>query len=93
MIDQIGAGRSFDAGHAPGGFPFGRGLNIQIRVLAIAPLVDALAQQGHGLFLPVEEKWYRVGAQDSGNRQFVVTDPDGCLLRFHQGLGSRPARK
>ena len=24
-------------------------------------------------------------------RQFVVADPDGYLLRFHEGLGERPA--
>jgi hypothetical protein len=26
-----------------------------------------------------------------GNRQFVVADPDGYLLRFHEALGTRPA--
>jgi len=25
-----------------------------------------------------------------GNRQFVVPDPDGYLLRFFQDLGERP---
>jgi hypothetical protein len=27
----------------------------------------------------------------AGNRQCVVADPDGYLLRFYTSLGSRPA--
>jgi len=90
MIDQIGQGRTFDAGHLPVTYPFGKGVNIQIRVPSIAPLVEALTRRKHPLFLPVEDKWYRVGAAEGGNRQFVVADPDGYLLRFFQDLGSRP---
>lgn len=92
MIDQIGQGRSFDAGHLPTGYPFGKGVNVQIRVAAIAPLVAALAALRRPLFLPVEDRWYRVGSQDVGNRQFVVADPDGYLLRFFQDLGGRPVQ-
>ena len=39
----------------------------------------------------MEERWYRVGAEARGNRQFWVQDPDGYLLRFFQDLGLRPA--
>lgn len=90
MIDQIGEGRTFDDGHLPTNYPFGKGLNVQIEVPSIAPLVEALARVEHALFLPVEDKWYRVGTEELGNRQFVVADPDGYLLRFFQDLGSRP---
>ena len=92
MIDQIGEGRAFDDGHLPTSHPFGKGLNVQIRVPSIEPLVDALSRNAHPLYLPVEEKWYRVGAGETGNRQFVVADPDGYLLRFFEDLGARPAR-
>ncbi|MCC5965092.1 MAG: VOC family protein [Natronohydrobacter sp.] len=92
MIDQIGKGRTFDDGHLPTGYPFGQGLNIQIRVPSIAPLVAALARNRHPLYLPVEDRWYRADDQEVGNRQFVVADPDGYLLRFFQQLGSRPRR-
>ena len=90
MIDQIGLGRTFDGGHAPDAPPFGRGLNVQIRVPAIRPLLEALERANWPLFLPPEDKWYRTGSVDSGNRQFVVADPDGYLLRFHEDLGERP---
>lgn len=92
MIDQIGLGRTFDNGHAPKNHPFGRGLNLQIEVDSIGPLLAALELADWPLFLPVEEKWYRRGAEETGNRQFVVADPDGYLLRFYQDLGSRPSR-
>ncbi|WP_247742865.1 VOC family protein [Shimia sp. R9_1] len=32
MLDQIDLGRSFDEGHLPTEYPFGRGLNVQIEV-------------------------------------------------------------
>jgi hypothetical protein len=35
----------------------------------------------------VEEKWYRVNDQETGNKQFLVQDPDGYLLRFFEDLG------
>ncbi len=91
MIDQIGEGRTFDDGHLPTEFPFGKGLNVQIRVPSIAVLVAMLTENQHTLYLPVEDRWYRVGAEESGNRQFVVADPDGYLLRFFEELGSRSA--
>lgn len=41
----------------------------------------------------MEERWYRVNEQETGNRQFVVADPDGYLLRFFEDLGLRPLRE
>lgn len=90
MIDQIGVGRTFDDGHLPEAYPFGRGLNVQIAVARIAPLLEALAAADHRLYLQPEDKWYRKGQKEVGNRQFVVADPDGYLLRFFENLGERP---
>ncbi|MDU8359286.1 VOC family protein [Pseudomonas syringae group sp. J309-1] len=89
MIDQIGEGRTFEQGYQPDHYPFGRGLNVQIRVPSVEPLLRSLAEHHIKLFLPVEDRWYRVGAEENGNRQFVVADPDGYLLRFYERLGSR----
>jgi catechol 2,3-dioxygenase-like lactoylglutathione lyase family enzyme len=90
MIDQIGLGRTFDSGHAPDIPPFGRGINLQIWVESLAPLLARLATARWPLFLPVEDKWYRADRHETGNRQFVVADPDGYLLRFFEDLGARP---
>ncbi len=32
----------------------------------------------------------RMESQEGGNRQFVVSDSDGYLLRFYSDLGNRP---
>lgn len=92
MIDQVGLGRTFDDGHAPREAPFGRGLNLQIEVAAVGPMLSALSSAGWPLYLDLEEKWYRRGQEELGNRQFVVADPDGYLLRFFEDLGSRPVQ-
>ncbi len=87
MIDQIGVGRDF--GPLPESYTFGRGLNLQIEVPQVAPLLAALEAEGHPLVLAPEDRWYRRGAEEVGQRQFVAADPDGYLLRFCEPLGTR----
>jgi len=70
--------------------PFGRGVNFQIKVESVAPLLSALAGRGWPLFRPLEDAWYRIVSEEAGNRQFLVQDPDGYLLRFTEDLGRRP---
>lgn len=71
--------------------PFGRGINLQIRASDVDALHAAASAAGARIFLAMEERWYRAGDHAVGNRQFIVLDPDGYLLRFFQDLGSRPA--
>ena len=76
---------------APREKPYGRGINLQIEVAAIDPILSRLLKAGIALFRPVEEAWYRGGDTYSGNRQFLVQDPDGYLLRIFENLGERAA--
>ena len=76
---------------APREKPYGRGINLQIEVHAIDPILSRLAEAGIALFRPAEEAWYRSGDTYSGNRQFLVQDPDGYLLRMFEDLGERAA--
>lgn len=71
--------------------PFGRGVNLQIEVSDVEVLHRAVAASRLELILPLEERWYRRGGEEVGNRQFAVADPDGYVLRFFQDLGARPA--
>ena len=71
--------------------PLGRGVNFQIEVANVSPLLAALAAEPWPLFRPLHDAWYRAGAAEVGCRQFLVQDPDGYLLRFSQPLGQRPA--
>lgn len=70
--------------------PYGRGINLQIEVAEIGPLHAAVLAAEAPLLLPLEERWYRRDSVLLGQRQFVVQDPDGYLLRFCQDLGTRP---
>lgn len=89
MIDQIGIGRTFEIKDAPLERPFGRGLNLQILVPQVAPILKRLESAGVRLHLPLVETWYRRDDHEVGNRQFVVADPDGYLLRLFEDLGER----
>ncbi|MEM5467860.1 VOC family protein [Celeribacter marinus] len=91
MIDQIGIGRTFEDQHLPTSLPFGRGMNLQIEVCALQPILDRLASAQYPLTLQPEQAWYRKGDEALGQRQFVVADPDGYLLRLFEPLGSRAA--
>ena len=85
MIDQIGKGRTWKTAELE--HPLGRGVNFQMEIESIAPLLERLQQNNIELFSPVEEKWYRRNNGEVGNRQFLVKDPDGYLLRFTENLG------
>ncbi len=92
MLEEAsGPGRRFDT--APLEHPFGRGVNLQIEVTDVDVLYAAVQRAGLKIRIPLEERWYRHDAIELGNRQFVVADPDGYLLRFFTGLGRRPARR
>jgi catechol 2,3-dioxygenase-like lactoylglutathione lyase family enzyme len=88
MIEQP-TGRAFLAGDLA--HPFGRGINLQIRVSDVDALHARVYAAGLPLYLPLEEIWYRRDQVRLGNRQFIVQDPDGYLLRLYSDLGSRPA--
>jgi hypothetical protein len=43
-----------------------------------------------------ETKWYRISETkkpECGVQQFLVTDPDGHLMRFQTSLGRRPTTR
>lgn len=89
LEEAAGPGRRFRT--APLAPPFGRGINLQIRASDIGGLWAAVTAAGASVLIPLEERWYRAGPRELGNRQFVVADPDGYLLRFYQDLGERTA--
>ena len=70
--------------------PYGRGIHLQIEVESIAPLLDALGTVSWPLYRELYDAWYRMGESQTGNRQFLVQDPDGYLLRFFESLGEKP---
>ena len=87
MIEQS-VGRSFSAAELV--HPYGRGVNLQIEVTEVEALYQKVQAAQAVIYLPLEDHWYRRDQQLFGNRQFIVQDPDGYLLRFFQDLGSKP---
>ena len=90
MIDQIGLTRTWMTGELE--YPLGRGINLQIEVPNVDSLLERLKQNDISLFMELEEKWYRKDTVEVGNKQFLVQDPDGYLLRFFEDLGTRNPR-
>ena len=86
-IDELGLG--WDWQTAALEYPLERGVNLQIMIGDLQPLLERLHRAGTPLFADVEEKWYRKDQLEVGNRQFLVQDSDGYLLRFAQDLGQR----
>jgi catechol 2,3-dioxygenase-like lactoylglutathione lyase family enzyme len=87
MIEQP-TGRAFVAGELT--HPFGRGINLQIEVSDVELLYARVAAGEAVVYLHLEDRWYRRDHVLLGNRQFIVQDPDGYLLRFFEDLGQRP---
>ena len=87
LEEATGSGRRFRT--APLERPLGRGVNFQIQVADVDSLYTRVVDAGFEIVIPFEERWYRRDDQELGNRQFVVSDPDGYLMRFFADLGSR----
>jgi uncharacterized glyoxalase superfamily protein PhnB len=85
MLEEIrGTNRTWIAGTLE--TPFGRGMNLEVRTDKIDELYDCVQKTGAPIFLPIEEKRYRVNDTLLVNRQFIVLDPDGYMLRFSQNI-------
>lgn len=86
MLEQIGVGRNWITGTLDK--PLGRGVNLQVSVPTIMPLIERLSSCGWPLFMAPENKWYHTGDTVAGVSQFLVQDPDGYLIRFSSRLAA-----
>lgn len=74
-------------------YPFGNGINFEIDVKGkISTIYDRLKQVGYKIAFDIEENWYRQDDKLLGNKEFLVQDPDGYLLRFSEDLGEKPLK-
>lgn len=72
---------------APAEPPLGRGMHLQIGTPVAVALLQRCRAESVRIERGLEDAWYRADATYVGQRQFVVRDPDGYLLRFAQPLG------
>ena len=87
LQEANGPGRRFRT--APLDPPFGRGVNLQIMVPDLDTLWAAVRAAGLDIVVALEERWYRHNETEIGQRQCVIADWDGYLLRFCAPIGSR----
>ena len=63
-------------------YPFGRGINISMRVKDVEKMYEALKQKNIKMYLDLEVHHYRADDTVYDDREFLIQDPDGYLLRF-----------
>jgi catechol 2,3-dioxygenase-like lactoylglutathione lyase family enzyme len=68
-------------------YPFGRGINFQIEVKNVEIMVKILKENNIKLFQEIEENWYEINGKEYGNKEFLIQDLDGYLLRFCEDIG------
>ncbi|MFH1506031.1 MAG: VOC family protein [archaeon] len=71
-------------------YPFGRGINFQIEVDKIQPILNILKKRKYPIFIEPKENWYRQDNVLLGNKEFLIQDPDGYLLRFSEDMETKP---
>ena len=73
-------------------YPRGQGINFSIGVPDVSNIVKLLEANNYPIRIPVRDQWHRQNQIEHGEKQLWVMDPDGYLLRFIQGLGTRKAK-
>ncbi|MFA5770376.1 MAG: VOC family protein [Patescibacteria group bacterium] len=74
-------------------YPFGRGMNFEIKTPDLSIIINALQKNHHPLTRGIKESWRDTGVKGKrhGSQEILVNDPDGYLLRFSQNLGEKSA--
>ena len=74
---------------APLSYPFGNGINFQLEVENIDEIYNSFKNSNYKITFDIEENWYRQDNKLLGNKEFLIQDPDGYLLRFSEDLGEK----
>lgn len=63
-------------------YPFGRGINFEMTISDVDAVYERIEKAGIKLFRKMEIKDYECGNEIVHQKQFLIQDPDGYLLRF-----------
>ena len=63
--------------------PYGRGINLSMEVSNIEKMYEILKEKNIKFFLDLEIHEYRINDKISYDKEFLIQDPDGYLLRFN----------
>ena len=64
-------------------YPFGRGINISMSISNIEEFYYQTIKNGFKVFLELETHSYKVNDKVYDDKEFLIQDPDGYLLRFN----------
>ena len=70
-------------------YPFGNGINFQLEIDSVDKIYSKLKENNYEIAFGIEENWYRKDDKLLGNKEFLVQDPDGYLIRFSEDLGEK----
>ena len=87
MLQEIADNDKWDV--APLSYPFGNGINFQLEVENLDEIYNRLKKVKDKIKFDIEENWYRQDNKLLGNKEFLIQDPDGYLLRFSEDLGEK----
>ena len=87
MLQEISENDKWDL--APLTYPFGNGINFQLEVDNVDEIYNNLKQNNYTITFDMEENWYRQDNKLLGNKEFLIQDPDGYLIRLAQDLGEK----
>ena len=87
MLQEIADNDKWDV--APLSYPFGNGINFQLEVENLDEIYNNFKNLDYKITFDIEENWYRQDNKLLGNKEFLIQDPDGYLLRFSEDLGEK----
>ena len=64
-------------------YPYGRGINISMSISDVEKLYNMLKKKKINFFLDLEVHEYLVDDKIYYDKEFLIQDPDGYLLRFN----------
>lgn len=87
MLQQISDNDKWNI--SPLSYPFGNGINFQLEVDNLDEIYNNFKNANYKITFDIEENWYRQDDKLLGNKEFLIQDPDGYLLRFSKDLGEK----
>lgn len=87
MLQELSNNDKWNVGELK--YPFGNGINFQLEVEDIDKIYNNFKNNNYTITFDIEENWYRRDDKMLGNKEFLIQDPDGYLLRFMQDLGEK----
>ena len=85
MLQEMADNNKWDL--APLSYPFGNGINFQLEVENLDEIYNSFKNSNYKITFDIQENWYRQDNKLLGNKEFLIQDPDGYLLRFSEDLG------